>query len=168
MHDKDQCSINTNKTVPNWIVMGENSFFKKVISYLAELSKGKHSLLVDSGWLSLDEAHRVIVILSHLGFIEKNGEEYIVTSRGFNVLLYYKMGKMSDNYDESVLALLLNSDWSKGALIYGSGMSARNQNNQIKIEKTHFLGRVHGAEDANARALRDDNLSIILYYHRFW
>ena len=77
MHDKDQCSINTNKTVPNWIVMGENSFFKKVISYLAELSKGKHSLLVDSGWLSLDEAHRVIVILSHLGFIEKNGEEYI-------------------------------------------------------------------------------------------
>ncbi len=90
--------------------MVESSFFKKVISYLAELSKGKHSLLVDSGWLSLDEAHRVIVILSHLGFIEKNGEEYIVTSRGFNVLLYNKMGKMSDNYDESVLALLLNSD----------------------------------------------------------
>ena len=114
-YDKDQCSINTNKTVPNWIVMGENSFFKKVISYLAELNKGRHKLLVDSEWLSLDETHRVTVILGHLGFIEKIGEDYIVTSRGFNVLLYYKMGKMGDAYDESVLALLLNSDWSKGS-----------------------------------------------------
>ena len=90
--------------------MGENSFFKKVISYLAELNKGRHKLLVDSEWLSLDETHRVTVILSHLGFIEKIGEDYIVTSRGFNVLLYCKMGKMGDTYDESVLALLLNSD----------------------------------------------------------
>ena len=90
--------------------MGENSFFKKVISYLAELNKGRHKLLVDSEWLSLDETNRVTVILSQLGFIEKIGEDYIVTSRGFNVLLYYKMGKMGDIYDESVLALLLNSD----------------------------------------------------------
>jgi hypothetical protein len=97
--------------------MGENSFFKKVISYLAELNKGKHKLLVDSEWLSLDETQRITVILTQLGFIEKIVEDYIVTSRdyvvtsrGFNVLLYYKMGKMGDTYDESVLALLLNSD----------------------------------------------------------
>ena len=90
--------------------MVENSFFKKVIFYLAELSKGSQNLLVESGWLSLDEAYRVTVILSHLGFIERIGEDYVVTSRGFNVLLYNKMEKMSDTYDESVLKLLLNSD----------------------------------------------------------
>jgi len=89
--------------------MGESSFFKKVVSYLAELSMGRHNLLVDSGWLSLDEVHRVTVILSRLGFIEKLDEEYVVTSRGFNVLLFYKMGKMGDVYDESVLAFLLNA-----------------------------------------------------------
>ena len=90
--------------------MVENSFFKKVVSYLAEINKGRHNLLVDSGWLSLDEAHRVTVILSRLGFIEKIDEDYQVTSRGFNVLLYYKMELMGDDYDESVLTLLLNSD----------------------------------------------------------
>ena len=90
--------------------MVENSFFKKVISYLAELNKGRHNLLVDSGWLTSDEAHRVSVVLSHLGFIEKIGEDYQVTTRGFNVLLYYKMGKICDTYDESVLTLLLNAD----------------------------------------------------------
>ncbi len=90
--------------------MVESSFFKKVISYLAELNKGRQDLLVEGGGLSLDEVHRVTVILTRLGFIEKIGEDYQVTSRGFNVLLYYKTGKMGDTYNESVLALLLNSD----------------------------------------------------------
>ena len=89
--------------------MVENSFFKKVVSYLAELNKGKHNLLVESGWLSLDETHRITVILSRLGFIEKIGEDYQVTSRGFNVLLYHKMEKLGDTYDESMLTLLLNA-----------------------------------------------------------
>ena len=89
--------------------MVEISFFKKVISYLAELNKGKHNLLVESGWLSLDEAHRITVILSRLEFIEKIGEDYQVTSRGFNVLLYYKMEKIGDTYNESMLTLLLNA-----------------------------------------------------------
>lgn len=92
------------------IIMAERSFFKKVISYLAELNKGKHSLLADSGWLSLDEVHKINVVLSQLGFIEKKGEDYQLTSRGLNILLYYKMGKMSDGYDESVLSLILDLD----------------------------------------------------------
>ena len=90
--------------------MAEGSFFKKVISYLAELNKREHGLLIQGGWLSLDEVHKINSILSHLGLIEKVGEDYRVTGSGLNVLLYYKMGKIGDEYNESVLELFLNSD----------------------------------------------------------
>jgi hypothetical protein len=90
--------------------MADRSFFSKVLSYLSELNKGKHSLLIDNGLLSLDDAYKINLVLSQLGFIEKKGKDYQLTSKGLSVLLYYKMGKMTEDYDESVLRLLLDLD----------------------------------------------------------
>ena len=88
--------------------MNDKSFFKKVISYLAELNKGKHNRLIENGWLSEDEVNRIKIILSRLGFLEKNEDDYQITSKGLNVLLYYKMGKMNQEYDDLTLEMLLS------------------------------------------------------------
>ena len=88
--------------------MNDKSFFKKVISYLAELNKGKHNRLIENGWLSEDEVNRIKIILSRLGFLEKNEDDYQITSKGLNVLLNYKMGKMNQEYDDLTLEMLLS------------------------------------------------------------
>ncbi len=88
-------------------IMNDKSFFKKVISYLAELNKGKHNRLIENGWLSEDEVNRIKIILSRLGFLQKNEDDYQITSKGLNVLLYYKMGKMNHEYDDRTLEMLL-------------------------------------------------------------
>ena len=88
--------------------MNDKSFFKKVISYLAELNKGKHNRLIENGWLSEDEVNRIKIILSRLGFLQKKEDDYQITSKGLNVLLYYKMGKMNQEYDDLTLEMLLS------------------------------------------------------------
>lgn len=88
--------------------MNDKSFFKKVISYLAELNKGKHNRLIKNGWLSEDEVYRIKIILTRLGFLQKNEDDYQITSKGLNVLLYYKMGKMNHDYDDLTLEMLLS------------------------------------------------------------
>ena len=88
--------------------MNDKSFFKKVISYLAELNKGKQNRLIEDGWLSEDEVNRIKIILSRLGFLQKNEDDYQITSKGLNVLLYYKMGKMNHEYDYQTLEMLLS------------------------------------------------------------
>ena len=88
--------------------MNDKSFFKKVISYLGELNKGKHNRLTENGWLSEDEVNRIKIILSRLGFLQKNEDDYQITSKGLNVLLYIKMGKMNPEYDYQTLEMLLS------------------------------------------------------------
>jgi predicted transcriptional regulator len=88
--------------------MSNGSFFKKVLSYLAEVNKGEDRKLIEGGWLSEEEASKISIILLRLGFIEKKGETYQITRKGLNVLLHQKMGKFSDLYDDNTLELLLN------------------------------------------------------------
>jgi predicted transcriptional regulator len=90
--------------------MGYNSFFKKVLSYLSELNKGKQNKLMEDGWLSEDEASRIIVILDKLGYIEKREDGIKLSRKGLNFLLYFKMEKISDEYSEQTLELLLSAD----------------------------------------------------------
>lgn len=89
-------------------IMNDKSFFKKVISYLAELNKGEHNRLIENGWLSEDEVFRIKIILCRLGFLQKMGDDYQITSKGLNVLLYIKMGKMNHEYDDRALEMLLS------------------------------------------------------------
>ena len=89
--------------------MSEKSFFKKVVSYLAELNKGEQYRLTEDGWLNEEEVYRINIILSRLGFVEKNEEEYHITGKGLNVLLYYKMGKMDHEDEDLILELLLSA-----------------------------------------------------------
>ena len=88
--------------------MNDKSFFKKVIIYLAELNKGKHNRLIENGWLSEDEVFRIKIILCRLGFLQKMGDDCQITSKGLNVLLYIKMGKMNHEYDDRALEMLLS------------------------------------------------------------
>lgn len=89
-------------------MMNDKSFFKKVVSYLAEVNKGNHNRLIENGWLSEDEVNRIKIILSKLDFLQKNEDDYQITSKGLNVLLYYKMGKMNHEYDDLTLEMLLS------------------------------------------------------------
>ena len=88
--------------------MGYNSFFKKVLTYLAELNKGKHLELVKSGFLSDNDANKIELILKKTGCIEELDGIHI-TRKGLTILLYVKMGKIPDEYDEQVLELLLRA-----------------------------------------------------------
>lgn len=89
--------------------MSSNLFFKKVLTYLAELNKDKHLELIESGWLSEDEAYRIELILKRTGCIEEfNGLH--ITSKGLNILLNFKMGKIHDEYDHNVLEILMKTD----------------------------------------------------------
>ena len=75
---------------------------------MAELNKGKHNRLIENGWLSEDEVFRITIILSRLGYVQKMEDEYQITNKGLNVLLYYKMGKMNHGYDDQTLEMLLS------------------------------------------------------------
>ena len=88
--------------------MTGNSFYKKVICYLAEINKGTQGKLVENGWLCKDEERRIKVILEKLALIEYIEGKTLVTARGLNILLYYKMGKLDDDYNEEILEILLN------------------------------------------------------------
>jgi len=88
--------------------MNETSFFRKVISYLAELNKGTENKLLESGWLNEEEEKRIKVILAELCLIDNMDGKYYVSPRGLNVLLYYKMGKIQDSYNSEILDILLN------------------------------------------------------------
>ena len=89
-------------------IMNDKSFFKKVISYLAELNKGEHNRLIENGWLSEDEVFRIKIILCRLGFLQKMGADCQITSKGLNVLLYINMDKMNHEYDDRALEMLLS------------------------------------------------------------
>jgi hypothetical protein len=88
--------------------MTDASFFKKVMSYLAELNRGNHNRLIEDGWLSVEEVYRIKIILCKLGFIDQKGDDFQVTRKGLNVLLYFKMDKMGSEYNDRVLKLLLS------------------------------------------------------------
>ena len=89
--------------------MTENSFFKKVINYLAELNKGTQDRLEVSGWLKPDEVRRINVILEKLALIEHTNNETKITRKGLNILLFFKIGKINDQYNDETLQLLLNN-----------------------------------------------------------
>jgi hypothetical protein len=89
--------------------MDDYSFFKKVLSYLAELNKGKQDTLIEDGWLSVDEASKIHVILESMGCIKKLDGDFQITRKGLNVLLYLKMDKIGDKYNEQVLRVLLGA-----------------------------------------------------------
>ena len=39
--------------------MSKGSFFKKVMTFLAEVNKGKHGRLIEGGWLSEQDKQRI-------------------------------------------------------------------------------------------------------------
>jgi hypothetical protein len=86
--------------------MSKGSFFNKVISYLAEINKGKENLLVESGWLSPKEENKIIIILLKLGCIDKKGDNIIITKKGYKTLLLQKLGQLEDNNNENISMLL--------------------------------------------------------------
>ncbi len=88
--------------------MTDASFFKKVMSYLAELNRGNRYRLIEDGWLDVEEVNRIEIILCKLGFIDQKSDDFQVTRKGLNVLLYYKMDKMGSEYNDQVLKLLLS------------------------------------------------------------
>ena len=88
--------------------MTDTSFFKKVISYLAELNRGNRYRLIEDGWLGVEEVYRIKIILCKLGFIDQKGDDFQVTRKGLNVLLYFKMDKIGSEYNDQVLKLLLS------------------------------------------------------------
>lgn len=93
--------------------MGGNSFYMKVINFLDLANKGTHKQLIENGWITSDDAVKIVTILMRLGLIEKNGETIFLTKKGLNILLYYRMGNISVGYNEEVLNLLLRNDTKK-------------------------------------------------------
>ena len=87
--------------------MKNNSFYMKVINFLDLANKGKHKQLIENGWITSRDAVKIITILLRLGLIEKNGNIIFLTKKGLNVLLYYRMGSISEGYNEEILNLLL-------------------------------------------------------------
>ena len=88
--------------------MTETSFFKKAMSYLAELNRGNQYRLIEDDWLSVEDVYRIKIILSKLGFIDQKGDDIQVTRKGLNVLLYFKMEKIGSEYNDQILKLLLS------------------------------------------------------------
>lgn len=90
--------------------MANNSFFKKVLNYLGEINKGRQSQLIESGWIKQEEEKKINTILLNLDLIQKVNGRLVPTRKGLNILLYYKMGKITQEYDEDVLQLLLQTE----------------------------------------------------------
>jgi hypothetical protein len=86
--------------------MEKFTFLKKVISYLSEINRGTQDHLIEMGWITQEEANKIETILTMLNMVDNSGEKSILTSKGLNILLYYKMGKINQEYDEKVLELL--------------------------------------------------------------
>jgi hypothetical protein len=86
--------------------MSKSSFFRKVMTFLAEVNKGKHGSLIESGWLSEQDIQRITIILHKLGCIDKSKDNIIITQKGLNILLYQKTGKLGDVYNKDMIEIL--------------------------------------------------------------
>ena len=86
--------------------MESNSFFNKVIKFLSQVNKGNQTQLIENEWMTSQEAVKIESILIDLGIIKKNDERIVLTRKGLNILLYHKMGKLS-NYNKDILNLFL-------------------------------------------------------------
>ena len=89
------------------IGMENNSFFSKVVKFLSQVNKGTQTQLIEKGWMTNQEALKIKVILIDLGIISKKDDKIFLTRKGLNILLYYKMGKLSSNYNKDILNLFL-------------------------------------------------------------
>ena len=87
--------------------MESDSFFKKVINFLSQVNKGTYTRLIENGWMTSQDALKINAILMDLGIIDKTGKRIFLTRKGLNILLYYKMGKISQDYSKDVLNLIL-------------------------------------------------------------
>lgn len=87
--------------------MESDSFFKKVINFLSQVNKGTYTRLIENGWMTSQDALKINAILMDLGIIDKTGKRIFLTRKGLNILLYYKMGKISQDYNKDVLNLIL-------------------------------------------------------------
>ena len=87
--------------------MENNSFFNKVVKFLSQVNKGTQTQLIENGWMTNQEALKIKVILIDLGIISKKDDKIFLTRKGLNILLYYKMGKLSSNYNKDILNLFL-------------------------------------------------------------
>ena len=94
-----------NGITPN--TMNNSLFFNKVMSYLAEMNKRKENLLVENGWLSIEDEKKIIHILSELRCIEYKDDEIKITKKGYKILLNHKIGKIEDKYNEKTRQLLI-------------------------------------------------------------
>jgi len=90
--------------------MESDSFFNKVIYFLSQINKGTHMQLIENGFMTSQEALKINAILMDLGIIKKKEEQIFLTRKGLNILLYYKMGKISQEYNKDVLNLILLND----------------------------------------------------------
>lgn len=88
--------------------MSSSSYFNKVITFLAEVNKGKHEKLIEGGWISARDMQRITVILHKLDCIDKKGDKIIITKKGLNILLHQKTGKLGDSYNEDIVSLLIS------------------------------------------------------------
>ena len=87
--------------------MERNSFFKKAINFLIQVNKGTHIQLIENGWITKQDALKINIVLMDLGLIAKKDERIFLTRKGLNILLYYKMGKISQDYNKDVLSLII-------------------------------------------------------------
>jgi hypothetical protein len=88
--------------------MKNGHFFNKVMSYLAEMNKGNQNLLVENGWLSVEDEKRILQILVELGCIEYKGEDIKISKKGIKIILQHKIGKIEDRYNENTTQLLIS------------------------------------------------------------
>ena len=92
--------------------MAKPSFYNKVLNYLGEVNKGKQSQLIKYEYITQKEAEKINTILEKLDLIKKEKEEYQITKRGLNILLYHKIGKLGQEYNEKTLKILLTAETS--------------------------------------------------------
>ena len=93
--------------------MSNGSFFRKVMTFLAEVNKGKHARLIEGGWLSEQDKQRITIILYKLDCIEKIEDNIIITQKGLNILLYQKTGKLGDAYNKDMIEILTADNMSR-------------------------------------------------------
>jgi hypothetical protein len=75
----------------NGLLMSDNSFFKKTLSYLSALEKGSVNWLMEKGWFIDEEVKRMQIILEKLGLVKIKSTNWIViTDKGLNILSYYE------------------------------------------------------------------------------
>lgn len=86
--------------------MGEYRFYKNTISMLDVLSKGSFQWLVEDGWITEDDADRILIVLQKLNYAKLDSENNInISEKGQRVISSLQEGAGLPEIEQIIQAI---------------------------------------------------------------